>query len=72
MQSSVLINPKERMENHLAALKQYAERVLAQGDFLTPWEEADKAARMEDFFDIGASFECTHRDLVSIIIRDSF
>lgn len=72
MQSSVLINPKERMENHLAVLKKYAERVLDQDDYLMPWEEADKAARMEDFFDIGVSFKCTHRDLVSVIIRDAF
>ena len=72
MQSSVLTNPKERMGNHLATLKKYAERVLAQGENLMPWEEADKAARMENLFDIGASFKCTHRDLVSLIIRDAF
>lgn len=72
MQSSVLTNPKERMENHLAILKKYAERALAQDDNLMPWEEADKAARMEDFFDIGASFKCTDRELVSVIIRDAF
>ena len=72
MQSSVLTNPKERMENHLAILKKYAERVLTQDDHLMPWEEADKAARMEDFFDIGVSFKCTDRELVSVIIRDAF
>ena len=69
MQNSVLTDPKERMGNHLTTLKKYADRVLAQGDYLKPWEEADKASRMEDFFDIGASLKCTHRDLVSIIIR---
>ncbi len=72
MQSSVLANPKERMGNHLTVLRKYAERVLAQDDQLMPWEEGDKAARMEDFFDIGVSFKCTHRDLVSVIIRDAF
>lgn len=71
MQSSVLSDPKERMGNHRVALKKYAERVLTQGDYLMPWEEADKAARMNDFFEIGASFKCTHRDLVSILIREA-
>ena len=71
MQSSVLTNPEERMENHLVTLKKYADRILAQGDHLMPWEEADKAARMEDFFEIGESFHCTHRELVSVIIRDA-
>lgn len=71
MQSSVLTNPKERMGNHLAVLKIYAERVMVQGDYLKPWENADKAERLAEFFDIGASFKCTHRDLVSVIIRDA-
>ena len=71
MERSVLSDPEERMGNHLVALKKYAERVLTQGEHLTPWEDADKAARMEDFFDIGASFKCTHRELVSVIIRDA-
>ncbi|PKB64092.1 MAG: hypothetical protein BZY80_04150 [SAR202 cluster bacterium Io17-Chloro-G2] len=71
MQGSVLTSPKERMGNHLAVLKKYAERVLTEGEYLMPWEEADKAARMEDFFDIGASFKCTQRDLVSVIVRDA-
>jgi len=72
MQSSVLTDPKERMGNHLAVLKKYAERVLTQGDDLMPWEAADKADRIGDFFEIGVSFKCTHRDLVSLIIRDAF
>lgn len=69
MQSSVLTDTKERMGDHLATLKNYAERVLNQGDYLKPWEETDKAERIEDLFELGASFKCTHRDLVSMIIR---
>ena len=72
MERSALSEPKERMGNHLVVLKKYAERVLTEGEYLMPWEEADKTVRMEDFFDIGASFKCTHRDLVSAIIRDAF
>lgn len=71
MNSSVLTDPKERMVNHLAALKKYADQVLTRGEFLMPWEEADKSVRMEDFFDIGVSFQCTHRELVSAIIREA-
>lgn len=72
MDRSVLSDPKERMVNHLVALKRYAEIVLAHGEVLTPWEEADKAARMDDFFEVGISFKCTDRELVSVIIRDAF
>ena len=72
MERSALSEPKERMGNHLIVLKKYADRVLTEGEALMPWEEADKTVRMKDFFDIGASFKCTHRDLVSIIIRDAF
>lgn len=72
MERSVLSEPKERMGNHLIVLKKYAERVLTEGEYLMPWEEADKTVRMDDFFDIGASFKCTLRDLVSVIIRDAF
>lgn len=70
MQSSVLNNPKLRMGNHLVALKKYAERVLIDGEELIPWEEADKAARLEDFFNVGQSFKCTERELVAVLIRD--
>jgi len=56
------------MGNHLVTLKKYAERVLIQGEDLMPWEAADKDARMEDFLDIGASFKCTYKELVSVII----
>ena len=72
MQSSVLNNPKMRMGNHLVALKKYAERVLTDGEHLIPWEEADKAARLEDFFKVGQSFKCTERELVAVLIRDLF
>ncbi len=71
MERSVLSDPKDRMVNHLVALKKYAESVLVRGEVLTPWEEADKAARMDDFFEVGVSFKCTDRELVSVIIRDS-
>ena len=71
MERSVLSDPKDRMVNHLVALKKYAESVLVHGGVLTPWEEADKAARMDDFFEVGVSFKCTDRELVSVIIRDS-
>ncbi len=72
MQSSVLNNPKLRMGSHLVALKRYAERVLIDREQLIPWEEADKAARLEDFFSVGQSFRCTQRELVSVLIRDLF
>ena len=71
MERSVLSDPKERMVNHLVALKKYAENVLIHGGVLTPWEEADKSARIEDFFEVGISFKCTDRELVSVIIREA-
>ena len=70
--SSHLVEPKEQMADDLAVLKIYAGRVLGDGESLQPWEEIDKAVRIIEFFAVGMSFECSHRDLVRVLLRDLY
>lgn len=69
LDSSVLIPPKERFGNHLTTLRQYAFRVVGQDDILEIWEDADRAARLEDYFAVGISFDCTHKELVKVLLK---
>ena len=69
VESLVLAAPRERFVNHLGTLRQYASRVLVQGELLTPWEDADREARLDDFFAVGISFDCTYRELAKAILK---
>jgi len=68
-ESVIVADPKEQMVDHVAVLKLYAARVLYNGEVLLPWEEIDKAARIIEFFALGCSFKCTHRDLVKVMYQ---
>ena len=62
-------DPKELMSEHAAALRAYANRVLAQDDSLAPWEQADRVRRVKEYLAIGSSFKLTEREMVSNIYR---
>ena len=70
VESSVLTSPRERFANHLVTLRGYAARVIGQEEILTPWEDADRVARLADFFEVGVSFDCTHRELAKVLLKD--
>ena len=55
---------------HLATLKEYAERVLIGGEIIDEREDADKLYRMQELFDIGGSFDLTEKDMVTILYRE--
>lgn len=69
-EDSKATDPKEEMANHVAVLKIYARRVLEDQELLEPWEEIDKSVRVIEFFALGSSFECTHRELVKVLYKD--
>jgi hypothetical protein len=62
----------EQFFHHLAALKQYAQRILVKGDTLTENEEADKSHRMTEFLQIGNSFDLSEKEMVTILYREVF
>ena len=69
MTSLILVDSKNLMAQHPAALREYAKRVFVHGEDLAPAEENDKDHRMEEFLAAGRSFRLTDREMVSIIYR---
>lgn len=63
------LDPKELMSEHVATLRGYANRVLAQDGSLAPGEQADRVRRMEEYLAIGSSFKLTEREMVSNLYR---
>lgn len=59
-----------RFSNNIATLRQYAFRVVGQQELLEPWEDEDRAARLEDYFAVGISCDCTHMELVMVLLKD--
>ena len=47
---------KGTMLQHLAPLREYAKRVYLHQESLKPWEETDKARRMQEFVAMAKSF----------------
>ena len=64
--------PKQLMAKHLAALQDYARRVVVRGEILAPPDEDDIATRMWEYFSIGISFKCTKKELVRLVYKGLF
>ncbi|MFQ5874940.1 MAG: hypothetical protein ACE5JL_14255 [Dehalococcoidia bacterium] len=69
MTSLALQDPKSIVSDHLAVLRDYATRVLRQGESLTPTEEADRTSRMAEFRAIGSSFKLTDHEMVVLVYK---
>lgn len=62
----------EQFFHHLAILKEYARRVIVTENPLTPDEEQDRAERIQEFLNIGYSFDLTEKEMVTILYREIF
>ena len=60
------------MAHDQSALKAYAQRVVAQGEALSPEEEAQKVYLMGEFMSLGAAFKCTEHELVTLVLKECF
>lgn len=69
MATLVRSDPKELIRRDLAALREYAGRVVVQGERLTAAEEEDVAAREQEFFAVGSSFRLTRAEMVALLFR---
>ena len=69
MAAITLRDPKELVVEHLAALRDYAGRVLVQGDSLSDTEEQDRAQRMHEFLSIGKSFKLNSREMAVLLYK---
>ena len=57
---------------HLATLKEYAERVLIGGETINEHDDADRLYRLQELFEIGGSFDLTEKDMVTILYREIY
>ncbi len=72
MSASTSTDRIEQFFHHLAILKEYARRVIGGGDPLSTSEEDDRKQRVEQFLDIGLSFDLTEKEMVTILYRELF
>ena len=72
MTSLALTDTKGLMAQHVASVKEYARRVVLQGESLALYEEDDRAYRMQEFVAAGSSFRLTEKEMVLLIYRGLF
>ena len=65
-------DPKELMDRHLSALRDYAARILVDRDILTPREDEDRSLRMRQFLEMITSYQCTEKEAVTLLYRGFF
>jgi hypothetical protein len=63
---------REPISEHLEILREYARRVILDGDSLSPAEEAHKEAIFQRIAELGGSFRMTEREMVSLMLRGVF
>ncbi len=59
----------EVVSEHLETLREYARRVILNGDALGPGEELDKDFVFQRFAELGGSCRMTEREMVSLMLR---
>ena len=70
MATATLADPIKSMARDRSALKAYAQRVIAQGEVLSPGEEADRVYLMREFMFLGVAFKCTEHELVTLVLKE--
>lgn len=70
MATLALQDPKQIVTNHLAALRDYARRVLVEGVQLSEAEDSDRAERLKEFLAIGSSFKLTIREMAVLVLKE--
>lgn len=69
MTTIVQPDPKQAMRQNMAFLREYARRVILEGDdTLTPLEDV-KEALISEIWDLGKAFRLTERDLMVLLYR---
>ena len=72
MTSLAIIEPKDCMDYHLSALKEYVQRVVVHGEELSPVESYDQAYRMEEFLAVGCTFNLTYKEMTHLLFGGLF
>jgi len=69
MATLVRSDPKELFRQDLASLREYAARVLTQGERLSTPEEQDVAAQVDELFAVGSAFRLTRAEIAALLFR---
>lgn len=69
-QISSLGSPRDRVRNHLVALRHYASRVIVLDELLEIWEDDDRTSRLEDYFDAGKALNLTQNLMAKMVLID--
>ena len=64
MTNLVITDPKESMARDISVLREYAGRAVMHGEELAPREAADQVRRMQEFLDLGSSFNLSYKEMV--------
>ncbi len=72
MANLLSITPQRVMAQHQEVLSGYARKALVCGQFLDDSEADDLALRMQEYLVVGTSFNCTERELVTLLYRGLF
>ena len=64
-------DPREAVAEHLEILREYAAKVLVNGEQLTDEESTDKADRFRELQELCASFDVTDKEIVTLVLKQT-
>ena len=68
MSNSMLADPKMAMTHQIDVIRDYARRMVMQGETLEPDEAADQMACMREFLTIGGNYGLTEKEMVGLVL----
>ena len=71
MSSSMLADPKINLAHQIDTIREYAQRMVMQGQTLEPDEAADQMACMRDFLTIGEDYGLTQKEMVGLVLSQA-
>ena len=71
MSNSMLADPKIAMTHQIDVIRDYARRMVMQGENLEPDEAADQMACMRDFLTIGGDYGLPQKEMVGLVLSQT-
>ena len=70
-----MVNPtlddcREKVAEHIEALRDYARKTLVKGEPLSRLDRVDKSVRLNELINLGHSFKLTVKEMVTLILKD--
>ncbi len=68
MSNSMLADPKQELIHQIDAIRDYAKRMVTQGETLEPEEAVVQMACMRDFLTMGGDYGLTQKEMVGLVL----